>query len=200
MPRSSREAQLRGGRRLAGSDRAAGRRRRLSAHAAMVRPASDRIGLRAGKPIYCLAVGLGEPEMRTDRPNHHRFACSFHAEFARRFYPVTLRLRTLLASTLGAAAFDPRTFAAVRFRPLRPSRPDHANDPAPLIVDPGSYLLDSCCFLFGTAPRSVQRVAGNVLPDAQESNHGGPDFESFTFTFENGGNVQISLGRYHRGA
>ena len=40
-----------------------------------------------------------------------------------------------------------------------------------------------------------------VLPDAQDVDpHGGPDFESFTLAFDNGGTAQISLGRYHRAA
>ena len=101
--RSNRAPQLRGGRRFASLDRATRRRRRLSAHAAMVRPASDRIRLR-GRQTALLRLPLaGEP---AERERIGQIVIDSHVpfmpEFARRFYPATLRLRTLLASTLGA--------------------------------------------------------------------------------------------------
>jgi predicted dehydrogenase len=64
-------------------------------------------------------------------------------------------------------------------------------------VDPGSYLIDWCCFVFQSHPEGVQGFRCHVLPSPdhvdQES-----DFESFVAAFPGGATAQMSYGRYHR--
>jgi predicted dehydrogenase len=69
--------------------------------------------------------------------------------------------------------------------------------PATLLVDPGSYLLDWCRFVFGSDPVAVQGFGGTVLPEAGGAD---PDFETFLLEFDGGALAQISAGRYHRDA
>ncbi len=69
--------------------------------------------------------------------------------------------------------------------------------PAPLLIDPGSYLLDWCGFVFQSLPEAVQGVNFRVLPSTgpgdQES-----DLESFVARFAGGAAAHISYGLYHR--
>jgi predicted dehydrogenase len=156
----------------------------------------------ARKPIYCALPLAGEPE---ERERIGRLVTSsgvpFMPEFARRFYPATLRLRELLDTTLGRPRLilgHSRLFGFDRYGNPGPTT---QMTPAPLMIDPGSYLLDWCGFLFGAAPTTVQGVEGLVLPEAQDTDaKGGPDFESFVLSFPDGGLAQISFGRYHRKA
>ena len=81
--------------------------------------------------------------------------------------------------------------------------PTSPNAPAPLLIDPGSYLLDWCCFLFQSEPLALRGCEAAILPGAEETGKSAepePDFESFTAEFAGGGLAQISFGRYHRGA
>jgi len=148
----------------------------------------------AGKSVYCalpLADEVAELEQAARRVGESGIA--FMPELARRFYPATLRLRELLATTLGPPRLvlgHARLFGFDRYG--RPG-PDTQMTPAPLLVDPGGYLLDWCCFLFQSEPVALQGSAGSVLPGAGD----GPDFESFAAEFAGGGMAQISIGRYH---
>ena len=109
----------------------------------------------AGKAVYCalpLADDLAELESLAKRVETSRIA--FMPEFARRCYPATLRLKELLATPLGAAAPDPGHIrgSLVSTATALPG-PTTQITPAPLLIDPGSYLLDWCCFLFQSMPR-----------------------------------------------
>jgi predicted dehydrogenase len=120
-------------------------------------------------------------------------------EFARRFYPATLRLRELLATSLGRPRLilgQGRLFGFDRYGQPGPTT---QIAPAPLMIDPGSYLLDWCCFLFQAQPTAVQGFGSVVLPEMDEAG-AGPDFESFVVEFEGGGMGQVAYGRYHRNA
>jgi predicted dehydrogenase len=122
---------------------------------------------------------------------------AFMVEFARRFYPATLRLRELLATTLGNPRLilgQNRLFGFDRYGQPGPTT---QMAPAPLMIDPGSYLLDWCCSLFQAEPVAVQGFAGVALPAAAERG-AGPDFESFVAEFADGAMAQIAFGRYHR--
>jgi predicted dehydrogenase len=148
----------------------------------------------AGKAVYCalpLAGAIDELEQAASLVEASRIV--FMPEFARRFYSATLRLRELLATSLGNPRLilgHSRLFGFDRYGSPGPTTQMTL---APLMVDPGSYLLDWCSFLFQSAPVAVQGSAGMILGEP-----GGPDFESFTAEFAGGGLAQISFGRYHR--
>ena len=71
--------------------------------------------------------------------------------------------------------------------------------PAPLLIDPGSYLLDWCGFVFQSLPESGARVCGagssrtEGLAATAES-----DFESFVGRVRRGATAHISFGLYQR--
>lgn len=159
-----------------------------------------RIVCEAKKPLYC-ALPLWGPADELERAGRVVKASGipFMPEFARRFYPATLRLRELLATQLGAPRLilgHSRLYGYDRYGTPGPTS---QMTPAPLLIDPGSYLLDWCCFLFQAAPTSVHGTEGVVLPDSVGSaTSSGPDFESFVVAFPGGGLAQISFGRYHR--
>lgn len=151
------------------------------------------------KPIYCaLPLASAPEELEALTALVEASGVPFMPEFARRFYPATLRLRELLATKLG----PPRLILGLNrlFGYDRYGQPGPTTQmaPAPLMIDPGSYLLDWCCFLFQSEPTSVQGFAETVLPGEVDPG-AGPDFESFVAEFPGGAMVQIAFGRYHRG-
>jgi predicted dehydrogenase len=118
-------------------------------------------------------------------------------EFARRCYPATLRLKELLATTLGQPRLivgHSRLFGFDRYALPGPTT---QIAPAPLTVDPGSYLLDWCVFVFQALPTSVQGYRCVVLP-SEGGEKAEPDHEGFVVGFPGGGTAQIAYGRYHR--
>lgn len=158
----------------------------------------------AGKPVYCalpLAGAVDELEDLAARVESSGVV--FMPEFARRFYPATLRLRELLATTLGPPRLilgHSRLYGYDRYGSPGPTT---QMTPAPLMIDPGSYLLDWCSFLFQSDPVALRGYAGAILPGPADDPKGAPaepDFESFTAEFVGGGMAQISFGRYHRDA
>ena len=152
----------------------------------------------AGKPVYCalpLADAAGELEAAAVRVEAS--GVPFMPEFARRFYPATLRLRELLATTLGRPRLIVGHSRLLGFDRYGSPGPTTQLTPAPLMIDPGSYLLDWCCFLFQGEPLALQGRAGVVLaPEASAT--ADPDFESFTAEFAGGGMAQLSFGRYYQ--
>lgn len=150
------------------------------------------------KPVYCaLPLAGAAEELEALTALVEASGVPFMPEFARRFYPATLRLRELLATTLGAPRLivgQNRLFGYDRYGQPGPTT---QMAPAPLMIDPGSYLLDWCCFLFQSEPTAVQGFAESVIPGVGEPGSG-PDFESFVAEFPGGAMVQISFGRYHR--
>ena len=86
-------------------------------------------------------------------------------EFARRCYPATLRLKELLATTLGAPRLilgNSRLFGFDRYAVPGPTT---QIAPAALQIDPGSYLLDWCSFLMQALPVSISGSRCYVVPD-----------------------------------
>ncbi len=155
------------------------------------------VACRLGKPIYCALPlsGEGEDLERLDglvRPS----GVPFMPEFARRFYPASLRLRELLATRLGPPRLvigQGRLFGFDRYGQPGPST---QIAPAPLLVDPGSYLLDWCRFVFGGEPTAVGGRGVSVLPSVAGPE---PDRETFVLEFEGGGAAEVTVDRYHRG-
>jgi len=156
------------------------------------------VACRMGKPIYC-ALPLpddGDGLRRLDDIVRSS-GVAFMPEFARRFYPTSLRLRELLATTLGTPRLivaQGRLFGFDRYGQPGPST---QIAPAPLLVDPGGYLLDWCRFAFGGEPSAVHGWSRTVLP-GPEPDVSEPDHESFVLEFQAGAVAQVSVGRYHR--
>jgi predicted dehydrogenase len=151
-----------------------------------------------GKPVYC-ALPLAGDDDELDRMDGlvRASGVPFMPEFARRFYPTSIRLRELLATVLGPPRLvigQGRLFGFDRYGQPGPST---QIAPAPLIVDPGSYLLDWCRFVFQSEPRAVQGWGGTILPEGENQD---TDFVTYLLEFPGGGAAQVSAGRYHRGA
>jgi predicted dehydrogenase len=150
------------------------------------------------KPVYCglpLAGDVSELEKLTHRVEET--GTPFMPEFARRCYPATLRLKELLATTLGPPRLilgHSRLFGFDRYALPGPTT---QISPAPLLIDPGSYLLDWCIFLMQSLPASISGTRCQVLPYAG-SETAEPDYESFVAGFPGGATAQIGFGRYDR--
>jgi predicted dehydrogenase len=151
-----------------------------------------------GKPIYCALPLAGESgELERLDGLIRSSGVQFMPEFARRFYPTTLRLRELLATKLGLPRLvvgQGRLFGFDRYGQPGPST---QIAPASMLVDPGSYLLDWCRFVFQSEPCAVQGWGGTILPQAESVE---ADFLTYLLEFEGGAAAQVSAGRYHRGA
>jgi predicted dehydrogenase len=154
----------------------------------------------AQKPVYCaLPVASDLVELESLAALVEQSGIVFMPEFARRCYPATLRLKELLATQLGSPRLIVGHSRLYGFDRYAVPGPTTQIAPAPLLIDPGSYLLDWCCFVFQSLPQSLHGTQCQVIamPDPSESE---PDFESFTAVFSGGASAQISFGRYHRGA
>ena len=152
----------------------------------------------AGKAVYCGLPLAGDPAgverlaRRVDETG-----VPFMPEFARRCYPATLRLKELLGTTLGAPRLiigHSRLFGFDRYAVPGPTT---QIAPAPLLIDPGSYLLDWCAFLMHSLPASISGSRCQVVP-VGEGSSSEPDFESFVAGFPGGATAQVAYGRYDR--
>ena len=156
-----------------------------------------RLAAEAGKPIYSALPVAGEPETLEElAPILKAKGTPFIPELARRFYPATLRLRELLATRLGPPRLVVGLNRLYGFDRYGPPGPTTQLTPAPLAIDPGSYLLDWCRCVFGSEPTAIQGFGGSVIPGGEGGL--GPDFESISAEFAEGALAQIALGRYHR--
>ena len=155
-----------------------------------------RLACEAGKPIYCALPPASEPEaFERIAPMLRESGVAFMPELARRFYPATLRLKELLATTLGPARLilgHTRLFGFDRYGTPGPST---QLAPVPLSIDPGSYLVDWCRDLFGVEVSRLRAAETMVLPAMAD---GSPDYLSVTLDFAGGGLAQVGIGRYHR--
>ena len=149
-----------------------------------------------GKPIYCaLPLGGDIEELNRIDGVVRSSGVPFMFEFARRFYPTSLRLRELLATSLGRPRLvvgQGRLFGFDRYGQPGPST---QISPASLLVDPGSYLLDWCRFIFQAEPETVQGWSGTILPEGENFD---TDFVTYLLEFTGGAVAQVSAGRYHR--
>ncbi len=152
----------------------------------------------SGKPIYCALPLAAEPDAldRLESPlrdGEHVFM----PEFARRFYPASIRLRELLATSLGPPRLIVGQVRLSGFDRYDQPGPSTQIAPAPLLLDPGSYLLDWSRFVFGAEPTALQGFGGVVMPGSGAREN---DVETVSVEFPGGGMAQWSIGRYHRGA
>ncbi len=149
------------------------------------------LAVATGKPVYCALPMGGEPEA-LDRLDAmiRSSGTTFMPEFARRFYPATTRLRELLATRLGLPR---RVTGLVRLtgfdRYVQPG-PTTQIAPAPILIDPGGYLIDWCRTIFQAEPTSIRRL------DEPET----PDVATLAIDFPEGATAELTIIRDKRGA
>jgi len=152
----------------------------------------------AGKPVYCALPLTDDPsELETLVKLVEASGIAFMPEFARRCYPANLRLKELLATDLGAPRLVVGHSRLYGFDRYAVPGPTTQIAPAPLLIDPGSYLLDWCGFIFQSIPEAVHGVRCRVLPATGGDEHES-DFESFVARFARGATAHISFGLYSR--
>ena len=159
----------------------------------------------AGKPVYCaLPLAGAVDELEALAAKVEASGVAFMPEFARRFYPATLRLRELLATTLGRPRLILGHSRLYGFDRYGSPGPTTQNSPAPLMIDPGQLPARLVLLPLPVRARRAPRAAkGRSSPGPRTRARRaapGPDFESFTAEFAGGGLAQISFGRYHRDA
>jgi predicted dehydrogenase len=152
----------------------------------------------SGKPVYCALPLASEPDLieRLDA-RLGGGASVFMPEFARRFYPVTIRLRELLATTLGRPRLIVGQVRLAGFDRYGQPGPSTQIAPAPLLLDPVSYLIDWSRYVFQSEPTSLHGSGGVTNPG---SAGGDNDVEAIALEFPDGGLAQWTVARYHRGA
>ncbi len=156
------------------------------------------LAVSAGKPIYCALPLAAEPHVIDRLDSSLRGAGPvFMPEFARRHYPATIRLRELLATKLGPPRLVVGQVRLSGFDRYGQPGPSTQIAPAPLLLDPGSYLLDWSRYVFGAEPVRVQGAGAVVLPGPGARDH---DVEALCVEFPGGGMAQWNIARYHRGA
>ena len=151
----------------------------------------------AGKAGLLRAAAGGQPggaggADATRRPGRH----CLHAGIRAAMLPATLRLKELLATSLGPPRLilgHTRLFGFDRY-----ALPGPATQiaPAPLLIDPGSYLLDWCAFLFQSLPVSLGGARSVVFP--AEARRPSLISRASSRLFAGGAMAQIAYGRYHR--
>lgn len=153
------------------------------------------LACRAGKAIYCGIPLATEPEQAVAlAPLIRSSSIVFMPELARRFYPATIRLKELLTTTLGPARLVLGHTRLDGFNRYGQPGPTTQLAPAPLMVDPGTNLVDWCRYIFNDEPLSVQ-AAGTVIvprPETTDANH---DFEGFVVEFSDHRMAQINITR-----
>jgi predicted dehydrogenase len=154
------------------------------------------LSVTAGKPVYCALP------VATDPAGLEELAAAAGAsgtpvvpELARRSYPATLRLKELLATVLGPPRLVLGQARLFGFDRSHPPGPTTQLVPAPLTIDPGSYLIDWCRFVFQADPGSIQGVGATVFPDRAEGTSG-PDFEGIALEFPGGQFAQFAIQRF----
>jgi len=159
-----------------------------------------RLACEIGKPVYC-ALPLADElhELETLATLIEKSGIVFMPEFARRCYPATLRLRELLATHLGPPRLVVGHSRLYGFDRYALPGPTTQIAPAPLLIDPGSFLLDWSCFVFQALPMKLQGFRCQVLP-SQDAGNQESDYESFVATFAQGAMAHISYSRFQRAA
>ncbi len=153
----------------------------------------------AGKAIYCAAaLQLNLEEARQIRGRVEQAGVAFMAEFPRRQFPATLRLKELIATRLG----KPRLLFCHRRIGVgeRPQKSDGPRDQGFGTSDLVE-LVDWCRYVVGTEPTSVMGLMHNVAGGS-----GDEDYRMMSLDFSSPGEhagqgivAQISSGYYMPG-
>jgi predicted dehydrogenase len=156
------------------------------------------LAAKAGKPVYSALPPAGDAEGLDRVAGAVRSAGSFYMpELARRFYPATTRLRELLRTNLGRPRMIQGYTRLFGFDRYGAPGPSTQLSPVPLSIDPGSYLLDWCRFIFDDVPKRVRGVEARVVPPPPEDSSG-PDYLHVTLGFGDDRIAQMGIGRLHR--
>ena len=119
----------------------------------------------AAKAVYCaLPLAADLDELESLATTVEQSGIVFMPEFARRCYPATLRLKELLATQLGPPRLVVGHSRLYGFDRYAIPGPTTQISPAPLLIDPGSYLLDWCCFVFQGFPRRCRGFDARSSP------------------------------------
>lgn len=152
----------------------------------------------AGKAVYCAdALELDPTAARQVKERVERSGVAFMAEFPRRLYPATLRLKELIATRLG----KPRLLFCHARLSVDPKAVSRRHLP------PGSQamhtlieLIDWCRYVVGAEPTSVMGVR-HLAPGSAED-----DYQMMSLDFSPAGELgqgplaQISCGHYMPGS
>jgi predicted dehydrogenase len=156
-----------------------------------------RLARRAGKPVYCALPLAADPDDLQDLADEVRSSgVPFVPELARRFYPATLRLRELLATTLGPPRLVQGHVRLSGFDRYGTPGPSTQLAPLPIGVDPGGNLLDWCRTVFQAEPTAIQAYGTTLDPEREASAAG--DFEGFLLWFPGGALAQVTISRLPR--
>jgi predicted dehydrogenase len=157
-----------------------------------------RLACEIGKPVYC-ALPLADEleELEALAKLVEQSGAVFMPEFARRCYPATLRLKELLATELGPPRLVVGHSRLYGFDRYAVPGPTTQIAPAPLSIDPGSYLLDWSSFVFQALPVKLHGFRCQVLPFREGGNQDS-DYESFVASFAQGAMAHISYSRFQR--
>lgn len=125
------------------------------------------MAMAAGKPIYCALSPCMDPSgfARAARGG----SMPFMAELPRRFYPATLRLRELLATTLGPPRLILGRARMMGYDRYAAPGPTCQTESVPLWADPGANIIDWCRVLFGEPPRAVRSTGDEVRREEIET-------------------------------
>lgn len=119
----------------------------------------------------------------------------FMTEMPRRFYPVTLRLRELLATSLGRPRLIVAQTRLHGFDRYGEPGPTRQLAPATLLIDPGCNLIDWCRFLTGEEPAEVRGEAATLLTSTESD--WGPDYQQVHLRFPSGTAASLTMMRHH---
>ena len=156
------------------------------------------LAARAGKPIYSALPPAGDSEgLQRLAPLIRSAGSLYMPELARRFYPATTRLRELLRTTLGPPRMIQGYTRLFGFDRYGAPGPSTQLAPVPLSIDPGSYLLDWCRYVFDAEPTRVRGVEARVMPHLPED-ASGPDYLHVTLQFGDDRVAQMGIGRLPR--
>ncbi len=150
-----------------------------------------------GKPVYC-ALPLFGDQAWIDRVASTIASrkCLVVPEFARRLYPASDRLKYLIQNDLGPVRSVVGLVRLSGFDRYGQPGPSTQIAPAPLMIDPTSYLLDWSRWIFGREPLTATNQGGTVLPGSPLHEH---DVEHVALGFGDGAVAQWSVARHHRG-
>jgi predicted dehydrogenase len=147
----------------------------------------------SGKAVYCAAALDIEPERASEiKRRVEDSGVAFMAEFPRRHAPATLRLKELIATTLGAPRL---VFCHERQKLSERNGAPRAHRQCPPSVRNLLELVDWCRYVVGREPSSV-------IGAAHHQEHELVDYQMMSLDFSSAGSVgtgplaQISCSRY----
>ncbi len=147
----------------------------------------------AGKAVYCAAaIDLDIPQAAALKTQVEQSGIAFMAEFPRRHAPATLRLKELIATSLGLPSllFCHRRLAVERLHPAS-QRGRHLSPDTRELIE----LVDWCRYVVGREPTSVVGAAHRG-PQADQLDYQMMSLDFSEMDYGQGPLAQISCGHY----